>query len=158
LENTVALLLNEQNKTLVTAESCTGGLVAKRLTDIPGISKVYIGGFTVYNDFSKSAVLGIDEGLLKEKGAVSREVAITMAENARRILKADIGISVTGIAGPGSDASGTEVGTVFVALTTNDEIIYRRLRLFHDRDRIRISAASNALDMVRRYLTGLEIE
>ena len=157
LENTVALLLAEYGKTIATAESCTGGLVSKRLTDIPGISAVYKGGFAVYSDSSKIALLDIDEDLLKEKGAISRDAALAMADSARKKLKADIGISVTGIAGPDTDESGAEVGTMFVALTTKDASYCRSLHLFLDRDRIRISAASHALDMVRRYLTGLEV-
>jgi nicotinamide-nucleotide amidase len=172
LENTVALLLREHNMTLATAESCTGGLVSKRLTDIPGISNVYLGGFTVYSDFSKAALLGISEDLIKEKGAVSSEVALAMADNVRVMLDADIGVGITGIAGPGrsyGDPRGAdtgepspcvdapEVGTVFVALTTGDSSFCRSLKLFFDRDRIRISAASNAFDMIRRFLTGLDV-
>ena len=158
LENTVAMLLKEQNKTICTAESCTGGLVSKRLTDIPGISKVFLGGFTVYSNYSKTTVLGIDETLIKNKGAISKEVALAMADNARIKLGADIGISVTGAAGPDSDESGVEVGTVFIALTTKNDSFCRSVKIFRDRDRIRISAASHALDMVRRYLTALEVE
>ena len=157
LENTVAILLKQHNKTICTAESCTGGLISKRLTDIPGISAVYLGGFVTYSDESKIKLLDIDEALLKEKGAVSEEIALAMADNARKKLGADIGISVTGVAGPDSDKCGLEVGTVFVALTTKDNSYCRSLRLFHDRDRIRIAAASNALDMVRRYLTEIPV-
>ena len=157
LENTVAKLLEENNKTIATAESCTGGLISKRLTDIPGISKVYMGGFIVYNDYKKTTLLDIDEKLIKEKGAICADVAITMANNARIKLNTDFGISVTGVAGPDTNESGLDIGTVFIALSTKDESFCRSLKLFHDRDRIRISAASHALDMVRRYLTGLTV-
>jgi len=158
LEKTAAILLAQQKLTIATVESCTGGLVSKRLTDIPGISIVYPGGFIAYSNESKTALLDIEPNLIKEKGSISRDVAIEMANSARKKLGADIGVAVTGVAGPGKSESGLEVGTVFVALSTTEKTYCRSLRLFHDRDRIRISAASHAFDMVRRHLTGLEVE
>jgi nicotinamide-nucleotide amidase len=157
LEKTVAMLLNKNNNSIAIAESCTGGLIAKRLTDVPGVSKVFKGGVIAYNIESKCALLDIDEVLINEKSAVSQDVALAMADGARKKFNADIGVAVTGLAGPSSDASGAEVGTVFAALVTKDESFCRQLRLFHDRDRIRISAASHAFDMVRRFLMGLEV-
>ena len=155
LENTVISLLKEQGLTLATAESCTGGLLSKRLTDIPGASKVYLGGVVAYCEQSKSELLGVEHDMMREFGAVSREVALAMADGVRLKLGADIGVGVTGIAGPDSDSSGLEPGTVYVALTTKDVSLCREPRLFHDRERIRIGAANNALDMVRRLLTGI---
>ena len=157
LENTVAELLAEQGLTLSTAESCTGGLISKRLTDIPGASKFFLGGVVAYSVRSKIELLRIDPELINVKGAVSREVALAMADGARERLCADIGVGITGIAGPESDVSGLEPGTVFAALTTKDASFCSDLHLFHDRERIRISGSSHALDMVRRFLTKLKI-
>jgi len=157
LENTVIGLLGEFGLTLATGESCTGGLLSKRLTDIPGASKVYFGGVVAYSEQSKIELLGVTPELIKEFGAVSSEVALAMADGARQRFGADIGIGITGIAGPDSDESGQEPGTVFIALTTKDKSICKQPRLFHDRERIRIGAASHALDMIRRQLTEQKV-
>ena len=155
LENTVVGLLKERGMTLAAAESCTGGLLAKRLTDTPGASAAFPGGVVAYSTRSKTALLGVDPGLLDKYGAVSREAAIAMAEGARKSFGADIGVGITGIAGPEGDGSGVEPGTVFTALSANGCSICRSLTLPSDRDRVRTAGASNALDMVRRYLSGL---
>ena len=157
LESTVAGLLVERGLTLATAESCTGGLLSKRLTDIPGASSFFPGGIVAYSTQSKTALLGVDPELIKEKGAASREVALVMANGAREKFGADIGVGITGIAGPQGDGSGVEPGSVFVALTTGGVAFSRQPFMFSDRTRIRMSGASHALDMVRRYLTGLEV-
>jgi nicotinamide-nucleotide amidase len=158
LENTAVGLLKEQNKSVSAAESCTGGLLAKRLTDIPGASHVFYGGATTYSTPSKTAVLGIPEALIKEKGVVSREVAEAMATAVRTKFNTHLGIGITGIAGPDSDESGQEPGTVFVALSDGEKTYCRSLHLLYDRGRIRIAASSHALDMLRRYLTGKPVE
>ena len=152
LENTVVSLLMKHGQTLATAESCTGGLLSKRLTDIPGASKVYLGGVTAYSAHSKTGLLGVKPELIKDFNAVSREVALAMADGVRLKLGADIGIGITGIAGPGSDASGQKPGTVFIALTTKNTSLCTQPSLYFDRDRIRIGAVNNALDMIRRLL------
>ena len=157
LEHTVVGLLGQSNMTLAVAESCTGGLLAKRLTDIPGASAVFLGGVIAYASSSKTALLGVDPGIIKENSAISREVALAMADGARDRFCTDIGIGITGIAGPGDDGSGLDPGTVFAALTTKRDSFCRSLNLFYDRDRIRIMATSHALDMARRYLTGLTV-
>jgi len=153
LENTVITQLREQRLTLATAESCTGGLLSKRLTDIPGASKVYLGGIIAYSEQSKTELLGVDKELIQKHSVVSREVALAMAEGVRLKLGADIGIGVTGIAGPDSDKSGQEPGTVFIALSAKNTTLCNQPKLFYDRERIRIGAASNALDMIRRFLS-----
>jgi len=150
LENTVVTLLKEKGLTLATAESCTGGLLSKRLTDIPGVSSVYLGGVTAYSEHAKAELLGIDPDLIQKFNAVSSEVALAMANGVRLKLGADIGIGITGIAGPGSDSSGQKPGTVFIALTSKEISICKQPALFHDRDRIRTGAANHALDMIRR--------
>ncbi len=155
LEKTAVSLLTEKKKTLATAESCTGGLLSKRITDIAGASQVFNGGAVTYATASKTSVLGIDAGLIADKGVVSREIAEQMAQSVRKLYGADLGIGITGVAGPGADLAGVEAGTVFVALASDDGIFCRSLNLAFNRERVRTSSASHALDMIRRYLTDL---
>lgn len=158
LENTVYELLYKKGMTVACGESCTGGLLSKRITDIPGASKVFLGSVVSYSGHAKTSILRVPKKLLDEHNEVSREVSIAMAEGARLGFGSDIGIGITGIAGPESDSSGQPPGTVFVALTTKDKQYCRSLLLFHDRERIRIGSANHALDMIRRLLTGLTVE
>ena len=157
LENTVVGLLKKNSLTLATAESCTGGLLSKRLTDIPGVSEVYLGGVIAYTEAAKSEFLGVAADLINDKGVVSSEVALAMADGVRSRLGSDIGIGITGIAGPGSDGSNLPPGTVYVALSSKDTRLCTKPGLFSDRDRVRISAASTALDMIRRMLQKGEV-
>lgn len=160
LEQVVLDLLRAQGKTLGTAESCTGGLIAKRITDLSGASCALKGGIVSYTNKVKSGVLGVSPALLEQQGAVCAEVAAEMARGARQALKCDLAVSATGVAGPNSDDRGNPVGLVFVGLTDGVQTWVRRLELggrAARRDRIRTLAANHALDMVRRYLTGLEM-
>ena len=154
LENYVVALLAECGMTLAAAESCTGGLLAKRLTDVPGASKVFPGGVVAYNAQSKTTLLGVDPSLIVEKGAVSREVALAMADGARSRFGADFGIGITGIAGPDSDDSGAEPGTVFIALSSSGHSCCRNLKLPGDREQVRSASAAHALDMARQHMVG----
>lgn len=158
LENTVLQLLKKKKLTLAAAESCTGGLIAKRITDLPGASSVFKGGVTVYTNEAKMCLLGVDEKTLAEKSAVSIEVARQLSENVRQRLGSDYGIGVTGIAGPDSDGI-HEVGTIFVSLTCGGETFVRELHLspLFDRAKMRLMAANHAFDMLRRHLTGLPV-
>ena len=158
LENTVIGLLAQEGKTIACGESVTGGLLSKRLTDIPGASKVFLGSVVPYCVKSKIDLLDVDAELISQKFAVSREVAIALANGARTKFGADIGIGITGIAGPDSDESGLEPGTVYIALTTENHSYCRNMKMFNERERIRISGTSHALDMTRRFLTGLRVE
>ncbi|MGM9521852.1 MAG: competence/damage-inducible protein A [Oscillospiraceae bacterium] len=158
LENTVFGLLKEQGKTFAAAESCTGGLVAKRLTDIPGVSSVFKGCAVTYANEAKADILGVDPKLIEEKGAVCREVAMQMAQGARSRFGADIAVGLTGIAGPASDDTEKELGLVYCAMTDGENVWCRELHLGLDRSRVRTAAANHAFDMVRRLLTGLTIE
>ena len=158
LENTVFQLLKEKNVTLAAAESCTGGLVSKRMTDLPGASEVYLGGAVTYAPASKTALLGVPADMIEHDGVVSPSVAEAMAQGVRARFESDLCIGITGIAGPGTDELGTPVGTVFVSLATHRAAYTRHLHLGHDRDRVRTAAANHALDMVRRFLTGLDVE
>ena len=158
LESVCSRLLREKQWTMATAESCTGGRVAERLTALPGASQVYRGGVVSYWTQVKADVLGVSQALLEEHGAVSAETARAMAEGARRITGADIAVSVTGVAGPDPDERGVPVGIVYIGLATPDGTFCRPLDLGkRRRDRIQDLSSNHALDVVRRYLTGLPI-
>ena len=160
LEQVVQSLLEEKGMTIGVAESITGGLLAKRLTDLPGVSKVFKGGIVSYTNEIKQAVLGVPEELLNEHGAVSAPVARAMAEGARRVLDVDIALSATGVAGPDKDDRGNEVGTAFVAIATRSGSYVRELNLGNRpmRERLRTQTAHHAFDLARRYLSGLPYE
>ena len=155
MEAVVLDLLKEKGLTLGTAESCTGGLVAKRMTDLPGSSAVFKGGVVSYTNEVKAGVLGVPQAMLDEFGAVSAQVARAMAQGARRVLGCDLAVSLTGVAGPDPDDRNNPVGLIYVALDTPEGTRVRELHLINGRARIRTVAATNAFDMVRRYLTGL---
>ena len=158
LEETCFRLLKEKNLTLATAESCTGGRVAERITALPGVSAVYRGGVVSYWTSVKADVLGVPQETLDAHGAVSEETARAMAEGARRVTGADIAVSVTGVAGPDPDERGVSVGIVYIGLATPDGTFCRTLDLGkRRRDRIQDLASNHALDVVRRHLTGLPI-
>ena len=154
LESVVLDLLKEKGKTLGTAESCTGGLIAKRLTDIPGASAVFHGGIVSYVNQVKTGVLNVPQDLLENYGAVSEPVARAMAEGARRTLGTDLAVAVTGVAGPDPDDRGNEVGLVYVAFTDGTDTRVQALHLGTSRARVRTMAANHALDLVRLYLLG----
>ena len=118
LEAKLVSLYREKGLTLAAAESCTGGLIAKRITDVPGASHVFLGGVVSYTNGVKHRVLGVPQELLDEFGAVSEPVAAAMAEGVRRITGADVGVSVTGCAGPDRDDRDNPVGTVYVGIAT----------------------------------------
>ena len=158
LEETVVRLLNEQHKTIATAESCTGGLLAKRLTDVSGSSDVFEMGAVTYANRIKEMVLGVRHETLEQFGAVSAETAREMAEGIRRAAGSDVGIGITGIAGPGGGTAEKPVGLVYISMSTADGTwAYRKTTGARTRSRSwnRHTSASFALDMVRRYLTGL---
>ena len=158
LEEVCFHLLKEKGLTFATAESCTGGRVAERITALPGASAVYRGGVVSYWTSVKADVLGVPADTLDAHGAVSEETARAMAEGARRITGADIAMSVTGVAGPDPDERGVPVGIVYIGLATPDGTFCRPLDLGkRRRDRIQDLSSNHALDVVRRYLTGLPI-
>ncbi len=155
MQEMVLALLKEKGVTLSAAESCTGGLLAKRLTDLPGASQVFRGGVTVYTEEAKTILLGIKPKFIAENGVVSAAVAAKMAKRVRKLLGSDLGVGITGWAGP----DGEERGLIFVALAWKGESVVRQLHCGSrtPRDRARILAVNNAFDMVRRHLNGLEI-
>ena len=154
-EQAVSDLLREKSLTLAAAESCTGGLISKRMTDLGGASKVYCGGVVSYVNEVKHRVLGVSQETLARFGAVSAETAKEMAAGVRRICGSDIGVSVTGVAGPDRDDRGNAVGTVYVGVATNDQCYVTLLALDGDRERIRSAAADRALELVRETLLEL---
>ena len=158
LEECVLALLLKAGKTIATAESCTAGLLSSRLTSIPGASAAFLGGVAAYANEVKTAFLGVPAELIETEGAVSEKVARAMAKGVRERMGADLGIGITGIAGPGGGSETKPVGTVFVALEAEGGTYIRALRLGSDRERVRVMAVHHALDMTRRYLTGLPVE
>ena len=160
LEFVLEELLKEKGLTLGTAESCTGGLMAKRLTDVAGASQVFKGGIVSYTNQVKAGMLHVPQHLLDQFGAVSPEVALAMAEGARKALGCDIALATTGVAGPDKDDWDNEVGTMFVAIATPDGTHVRPLKLGSRpvRARLRTQTAHHAFDLARRYLTGLPYE
>lgn len=143
-------LLKAQGKTLVTAESCTGGLLGALLTDVPGASKVYLGGIISYAYELKEQLLGVDHGILEEKGAVCAEVAKQMAVGARRALGGDYALSLTGNAGPGTDPLNPNVGEIYVALAWEEGCVVRCLDLKGDRKENRNMACRKAMELLLR--------
>ena len=158
IEESVIKLLREKNMTFSAAESCTGGELAKRFTDMPGASAFFKGGVVTYTNEAKAKLLGIDPTLIEEKGAVSYEVAKAMAENVRALLGTDIGVGVTGLAGPDGDGV-HEVGTVFVSLAVEGETFVKELHTGAMRTRsfIRRMAGNHIYDMMRRWLSGIDV-
>ena len=137
-----------EGKTLVTAESCTGGGIGAALTAIPGSSEVYKGGVISYTNWVKENVLGVDREVLGRYGAVSWPVAGAMSSGVRRLLKADVAVSVTGLAGPGGDEYGNEVGTVYIGFDSNQKAEVRKFQFSGDREAVRRQAVEAALTMI----------
>jgi nicotinamide-nucleotide amidase len=151
LEEVVARLLNTHAVTIALAESITGGLIAERLTTIPGSSSYLVGGIVCYSNEVKTAWVGVPAELIRQKGAVSAEVTLALAEGVRERSGANLGLGITGIAGPGGGTAEKPVGTVYVALADGSQAIERSARFPGDRERIRWQASQMALDMIRRY-------
>lgn len=152
LEAVVASLLIEQNLSISVAESCSGGLLAGRLINYPGISKVFKEGFITYSNESKINTLGVDSKILSKYGAVSEEVAKQMAKNAADRAKSDVALSITGIAGPDGGTDEKPVGLVYIGLYLLGEVKVMKMDSWGSRDNVRRRSVSQALDMLRREL------
>ncbi|NPV52904.1 MAG: competence/damage-inducible protein A [Firmicutes bacterium] len=152
LQTAVARLLLEKRVRLAVAESCTGGLLSSWLTSVPGISEAYLLGVVSYSNTSKTRILGVEEHVLGRFGAVSRETALAMARGARRAAGADIGLGITGIAGPGGGSASKPVGLVYMALVSGTSAWSCRSVFPGDRDEVRERAAKQALNMLRLHL------
>ena len=153
LEKVVVEQLTARAETLAIAESCTGGYVAHRVTNVPGASAVFLQGFVTYSNEAKTAALGVDAALIRAHGAVSHEVAGAMADGARRVAGADHALATTGIAGPGGGTAEKPVGSVYIALATKlGTGIIERHRFPTDRETFKELVSQTALDLLRRRL------
>jgi len=152
MEEVVGRRLAMTEFTVAVAESCTGGLIAQRLTSVPGSSKYFIEGVVTYSNESKTRLLGVDKKLIKEFGAVSQQVARDMARGVRHRAKTDFGLAVTGVAGPGGGTEEKPVGLVYIALADDAHTEHKKLTIPGDRELVRWRASQAALDMLRRRL------
>ena len=149
LEDAVGRLLIERGLTLATAESCTGGLLGNRITNVAGSSEYYLGGIVSYSDSAKMNLLGVSNETLKEFGAVSEETAQEMAAGARRVLQSDVGVSITGIAGPTGGTEDKPVGLVYIAVDVAGDVAVRKFVFSEDRRYNKELSAQAALNLVR---------
>jgi nicotinamide-nucleotide amidase len=154
MEEVVGALLKQRRLKLSVAESCTGGLIGARITNVSGSSEYFERGAVVYGNQAKTEMLGVPEELIKKHGAVSREVAASMAQGIRRSARTDYGLSVTGIAGPGGGTREKPVWLVYVGLASPQGVRSEEYKLLGTRAQIRLKASQLALDMVRRHLIG----
>jgi len=152
MERVVGRLLIENNLKLAVAESCTGGLICRKITNTPGSSAYLLGGVVSYSDSLKTIYLGVSQDLLQSHGAVSREVAEEMAVGVRLKSGANIGLAVTGIAGPGGGSEEKPVGTVYIAIATAEENWVTKFLFEGDRNQIREITAQSGLELIRKYL------
>ena len=151
LEEVVARVLTENRATIAVAESCTGGMLAERLTNVPGSSSYFLGGVICYSNDLKTSLVGVPQGIIEAKGAVSSEVALALADGIRKRTGATLGVGVTGVAGPGGGTPEKPVGLVHISLADEHGPRERAYRFPGDRERIRQFASQSALDAVRRY-------
>jgi competence/damage-inducible protein CinA-like protein len=157
MEAVVGEQLRARKLTLALAESCTGGLVGHRITNVPGSSAYFLGGAEVYSNRAKEQVLGVPGATLAAHGAVSEETAAAMADGARRLFGADLAVAITGIAGPDGGTAERPVGTVCFALADGAETASRRYQLWGNREWVKLLASQVALDWVRRKVLGLPV-
>jgi nicotinamide-nucleotide amidase len=152
LERVVGYYLEMRQATLAVAESCTGGLLAERITTVPGSSRYFLGGAVVYDNSLKASLAGVPPLLIAEHGAVSSQVAVALAEGIRERCKATLGVAITGIAGPGGGTEEKPVGLVYTAVADGAATEVKERKFLGDRERSRPWATQQALDMVRRKL------
>ncbi|MFA5073846.1 MAG: competence/damage-inducible protein A [Nitrospirota bacterium] len=152
MEEVVGALLKQRRLSLAVAESCTGGLICKRITNIPGSSEYFGRGAVVYDNQAKTDMLGVPAAVIEQHGAVSPETAAAMAKGIREMAHADLGLSVTGIAGPGGGTDKKPVGLVYMGLASAQGVKTHEYRFLGGREQIRVRASQMALDMVRRHL------
>jgi nicotinamide-nucleotide amidase len=152
LEQVVGSLLRKKTKTLAVAESCSGGLISHRLTNVPGSSDYFLEGVVAYSNAAKADLLAVPLGLIERHGAVSLPVARAMARGIRKRARADIGLAVTGIAGPSGGSADKPVGLVFTALAWSGGTEVKEDLFLGMREQVKFQAAQKALDMTRRHL------
>jgi nicotinamide-nucleotide amidase len=154
LEKVTAKLLTEQKATISTAESCTGGYIAHRITTVPGSSNYYMGSVVAYDNSIKENFLGVPSSMIEKYGAVSEEVVVEMAKSVKEKFKTDYSIACSGIAGPAGGTEEKPVGTVHLAIAHPGGIFTKKLMLGTDRERIIRETAYNAFNNLRKILTG----
>ena len=154
VDQQVADLLRTRGLTIATAESCTGGLLSARLTELAGSSDYVLGGLVVYSNAAKTALAGVDPAVIERVGAVSPEVAEALADGARERLAADVGVGITGVAGPGGGTEAKPVGLVCISVTAADARLTRSVNLPGDRADVRDRSSTVAMHLVRRLLLG----
>jgi nicotinamide-nucleotide amidase len=152
LEEVLGDQLRENHKTLAVAESCTGGLLGHRITNVPGSSDYFLQGVQSYSNQAKQQRLGISAGLIKRYGAVSSQTAQAMADGIRRTSRADFGLAITGIAGPGGGTPDKPVGLVYTALSWDNEVQVEKNDFFGDRETVKFRSSQKSLDMLRIHL------
>ena len=152
MESTLGNLLSLRRKNLSLAESCTGGAIGSKITNVPGSSAYFPLGIVAYSNDAKSRLLGVGEDLIKEHGAVSSQVALAMAQGVRKIGRADYGLSVTGIAGPSGGSSDKPIGTVYIALSSNEGDKYKGFQFSGSREDIRLRTTQAAMELLRRAI------
>ena len=150
-------VLRERGLTISTAESCTGGGLAARITSVPGSSDYFLGSVVAYQNAVKVRVLGVPEGILEAHGAVSRETAAAMATGCRRVFQSDLAVGITGIAGPEGGSDEKPVGLVYVAVADRRATRIERLRLDGNREEVRLAAIDAALDLILSVLIGRRV-
>jgi len=151
-EQTIGQLLYEKGLMLTTAESCTGGLVASLITDVPGSSAYFLGGVVTYSNKLKRDLLGVAEATLEQYGAVSQETTLAMARGARERFDADIAVSVTGIAGPGGGTPEKPVGLTWIGFSAHDQEAAFRFMWNQGREQNKLLSAQAALKLIEEYL------
>jgi nicotinamide-nucleotide amidase len=154
LEEVIVELLAKRNHTLTVAESCTGGLLANRITNVPGASKVFLAGYVCYANQAKIDMLNVDPQLIEKHGAVSEQVSRALAEHARTCARSDYALATTGIAGPGGGSQEKPVGTVYIALAASGETIAKEFFFPTDRETFKQIATQVALELLRKKLIG----
>jgi len=155
LEAVIVRLLSERKQTLALAESCTGGCIAHRITNVPGASAVLLAGLVTYSNEAKQKLLGVRADTLAAHGAVSEVVAREMVEGARQRMGADFALSVTGIAGPTGGTEGKPVGTVFIGLAADGGTVVQKNYNPYDRETFKQATANQALEILRRRITAV---
>jgi nicotinamide-nucleotide amidase len=154
LEEVIVELLAKRNQTLVVAESCTGGLLANRITNVPGASELFLAGYVCYANQAKIDMLNVDPQLIEKHGAVSEQIARALAEHARTCARSDYALATTGVAGPGGGSQEKPVGTVYIALAASGETIAKKFFFPTDRETFKQIATQAALELLRKKLIG----
>ena len=155
LEEQIGSLLRKHGKTISMAESCTGGFISHRITNVPGSSNYYDCSVIAYSNQSKITILHVSPETLKKFGAVSRQTAIEMARGIKQISGSDLGLAVTGIAGPGGGTPEKPVGLVYICLASDESVVCEEFRFKGKREEIKFQASEAALEMVKKYFQAM---